>query len=198
LRRGGCRVSGRWVSLISVLLSIVCMCLPENKSAYNQRCFRAAPKTNNQPQFILQLDELRPKRLTPSYLFPKGTCTECQFATFFSLKGDRLFADGELVATNEGTTHQPLLETPSTAAIDNGFSLEEGILQWRHPSFTGGKASFCLSESNTVVAVFNETSIPTDCAPANLVNVPCKFVAPKQISPTLAHACYRCQMFPVD
>ncbi|KAK1238736.1 hypothetical protein MKX07_004312 [Trichoderma sp. CBMAI-0711] len=104
----------------------------------------AAPKTNNQPQFILQLDELR----------------------------DRLFADGELVATNEGTTHQPLLETPSTAAIDNGFSLEEGILQWRHPSFTGGKASFCLSESNTVLAVFNETSIPTDCAPANLVNVP--------------------------
>ncbi|PKK40745.1 hypothetical protein CI102_15092 [Trichoderma harzianum] len=130
------------------------------------------PRPNNQPQFLLQLDELRPRRLTPSYLFPKGTSTECQFATFFSLVGDRLFADGEIVATNEGTTHQPLLETPSIRAIDHGFSLEEGLLQWRHPSFASGKASFCLSASNTVLAVFNESSTPTDCVPANLVNVP--------------------------
>ncbi|KAH0530823.1 hypothetical protein TsFJ059_005405 [Trichoderma semiorbis] len=130
------------------------------------------PRPNNQPQFLLQLDELRPRRLTPSYLFPKGTSTECQFATFFSLVGDRLFADGEIVATNEGTTHQPLLETPSIRAIDHGFSLEEGLLQWRHPSFANGKASFCLSASNTVLAVFNESSTPTDCVPANLVNVP--------------------------
>lgn len=173
------------------------MYLPQKKSAYSQHCFRAPPRPNNQPLFLLQLDELRPQRLTPSYLFPKGTCTECRFATFFSLIGDRLFADGEIVATSEGTTYQPLLETPSIRAIDHGFSLEEGILQWRHPSFPSGKASFCLSASNTVLAVFNESSTPTDCAPANLVNVPCEFITTKQTSPALAHVCYRCPVFPI-
>lgn len=101
---------------------------------------------------------------------------ECHFATFFSLVGDQLFADGELITASEGSTSQPLLETSAIGAIKHGFSLESGILQWEHPSFSHGKASFCLSTSNKVLAVFNESSKPADCTPTSLVYEACKCV----------------------
>lgn len=156
----------------------VCVCVGAlcKDVTYRNRDPRVLPGPY-QPQFLVQveLEGLKKGRPEPpSYLFHKGTCKECHFATFFSLVGDQLFADGELVKTSEGSNYQPLLATPAVRDIEHGFSLEYDILQWEHPSFSGGRASFCLSTSNTVLAIFNNETQPADCAPANLVHVPCK------------------------
>lgn len=131
-------------------------------------------------QFLLQLDTAKTarrklgRRHTSPYVSPEGTCPVCQLATVFTLVGDQLYADKKLVTASDGEDHEPLLARSSNASIDSGFALVNGHLEWRHPHFTSEAATFCLSSHNDIHAVFNLSAIPSDCAPVNLIYVPCK------------------------
>lgn len=138
---------------------------------------------HEQRQFLLQLDIQQPKHVRRTtheakpYLFPGGTSKDCHFATFFSLLGDQLRADGQLVTASAGAGEKPFTGGAGDGPISHGFSLENDILQWKDKSFSGGKASFCLSESNVVVVVFDEARRPAGCTLVNLVKVPCKLTS---------------------
>ena len=114
------------------------------------------------------------KRQYTSYIFPGGTCTTCQIATIFTLVGDQLYADGNLITTSEGTESQPLIGCSTTSNIDTGFSVVNGILTWQHEKFPAEGAIFCISTSNTILVVFDPSSVPAGCVPINLIYTPCK------------------------
>lgn len=140
--------------------------------------------TSHNQQFLLQLDspELTrralKKRHSTSYVYPKGTGTVCQWATVFTLVDNQLYADGQLVTTSNGVPYQTLVGSSCEGNITDGFYLANGRLEWHNSIFSGGAASFCLSTSNTVVAVFDSTNIPARCIPVDLVPETCKLRSP--------------------
>ena len=51
--------------------------------------------------------------------------------------------------------------------IDTTFSVEDGVLVWRDPSFDNGVARFCIGSENKLAAVFRG-DLPDHCSPASI------------------------------
>lgn len=115
------------------------------------------------------------KRQSESFVSSDGTATTCNTAIRFTLKNGQLFADGALVSTSPGVGIAPLGGSSTQGSISTGFSIVNNQLQWANPNFSGGRASFCISTSNVIEAVFIASQRPSDCRVINLDVIPSKF-----------------------
>lgn len=121
---------------------------------------------------------LRRRHATGPFVCPDGICPVCQVATVFTLVGDQLYADKRRIAATVGKEQEPLLACAAEATISSGFSVAQGYLEWKNTNVTHPDTRFCLSSSNSILALFNATGTPPDCAPVNLNYVPSEYHLP--------------------
>ena len=141
---------------------------------------------NSGAPFLLQLSDNYyarrhvQRRQASSFVVAEGTVPACHVATPFTLVGDQLFAGGSLVSADPSlAASQPLFgaanaaasssSSSSQTAVSHGFSVDTaGHLQWTSSNFSLGRASFCISNTNTIYAVFVAGGAPGDCTTVDL------------------------------
>jgi hypothetical protein len=80
--------------------------------------------------------------------------TSCTEALSFTLSNGKLSANGQFISANADTTWEPFQTSPTTGTITTTFSLQNGTLQWSHPSFVGENALFCQEPSGEIEILF--------------------------------------------
>ncbi len=126
------------------------------------------------------------RREAYAYVVTEGTLPACQAATTFLLVGDQLYAGGDLVTADPaGHPYQvfPRGAGPN-GTVAGGFSVDiadGAVLRWTSASFGAGNkdcsASFCVSSTNEILAVYVPGSAPSVCSPVTLsyVSSACSF-----------------------
>jgi hypothetical protein len=112
---------------------------------------------------------------TAIFISGNGTVTACSIGDSFVLIGDQLYADGLPILANISLGYDPLIgySGNDTAGLTSGgFSVSDNTLQWNQVGMTNGQASFCLSDSGVLEAVYIQGTQPADCQPVTLSTVP--------------------------
>ena len=111
---------------------------------------------------------------SPVYVSSFGVTSICRDAIEFHLIGDQLYAGEEIVSTVPGLPYQQLAANLPKGTINSGFSLAKNGLGWLDANFTSSGATFCLSTSGKVLAVFDSFNQPDNCIHVGLKSTPRK------------------------
>jgi hypothetical protein len=111
------------------------------------------------------------RRDEASFIAQVGTTSNCDNAVKYSIVNGQLFLDGKIVSMTPGQAFAPLGQS-NGGSISRTFSIEDSTLIWRHPSFDGGVAKFCLTPGGILEAVFKANGAPPNCRPIILAAIP--------------------------
>lgn len=93
----------------------------------------------------------------------------CLNAATYTIQEQRLYLNG-VKFTQTGDTLAVFSPSIPETPVDRAFSLKDGILHWRNPSFVGDEAQFCI-RNGIVNVVFNGV-YPVDCQAVRLKGQP--------------------------
>jgi hypothetical protein len=103
-----------------------------------------------------------------------GVIGNCSAALKFVFSDQEMLSGGSPVAVGPGVNSAPLGPTPPNLvgrSINTAFSINANYLVWYNLLFdNGGFASFCITNSSVVDAVFHG-SAPVGCSPINIAVV---------------------------
>ena len=98
--------------------------------------------------------------------------TSCQNASVFTLRGGRLFSDGNQLSVSRSVPSSRFRPSQNIEAIDQTFGVAaaDDTLRWVNPDFEGGAARFCADSNATLHTVFFG-SLPSTCSPVSALGL---------------------------
>lgn len=118
--------------------------------------------------FLVTVSIQSTKRQGNLFVNTNGTQEICTTGSSFVIVRDQLYENGLLITAKPSDGFGAL--TPgANGTVSGGFAIDgNGIISWSSPSFTNGRASFCLGPDGVIDAIYVQGSQPSDCVPATL------------------------------
>jgi hypothetical protein len=120
------------------------------------------------PAFLVTVSIQSTKRQGNLFVNTNGTQGLCTTGSSFVIVGDQLYENGLLITANSSDGFGALAPG-ANGTVSGGFAIDgNGVISWSSPSFTNGKASFCLGPDGIIDAIYVQGTQPSDCVPATL------------------------------